>query len=226
MLFHHVCALENSQSQNQLKRFVDSNRTAIFNTTAEIPNLNSTFTTSSNTTVSSKNKSTVDLSNSTKQSVKSSFEDALARHIISEELGTQEDVKTETKFVEISIHSDGSHSDLIQTPRISDFEDSGSQIDPKDPVFNRDDFDESPSKESKKFVHRSDSVVHNKYIPDISLSYILVTCCVVVILILCIWKPLCHILYNLYTSCRLRPRASSIDTNSKVAYRQLNTHEF
>ncbi|KAK4468769.1 hypothetical protein MN116_007942 [Schistosoma mekongi] len=233
MLFHHLCALENGPSENQLNSSVGSNGTTTINTTIKIPNLNSTITTPSNTTVSSKNESGVNPLNSTEQLVKSSSEgDAMAKHITSKALDTQEDVKTKankfngTKFSETSVHSDSSHVDLIQTSRITDFEDSGSQVDPKDPMFNRDDFDESQSNEFNKFVHRSDSVVHNKYIPDISLSYILVACCIVVILILCIWKPLCHILYNVYTSCRPRSRAISIDSNSKVAYRQLNMHEF
>ncbi|CAI2732113.1 unnamed protein product [Schistosoma spindalis] len=189
--------------------------------------------TTSNVTVIFEDMSTTKLSNSTKQLGKFLSEKTAevrrittGTHTIQEEEVAEINEFENNKLGESSIHSGDSHADLIQEPRRKDFEDSGPQIDPEQSISDR---KHSESKKPNGFIYQGDSgtVVHNKlYTPDISVSYVLVLCCILVMLILCIWKPLCHILYNIYGGCCSRSRVSRIDLNSKLAYRHLNTEEF
>ncbi|CAH8609882.1 unnamed protein product [Schistosoma bovis] len=250
ILFYHVYALKDESNNLLNGSSVSIGRTTNSHVNLSIlksslPTLDYVFTsvnvtpksklTTSNVTVISEDMSTTKLSNSTKQLDKFLSEKTTevrriitGTHTIQEEEVAEIDEFEKNKLGESSIHSGDSHADLIQEPRRKDSEDSGPQIDPGQSIFDRKHSTESESKKSNGFIYQGDSgtVVHDKlYTPDISVSYVLVLCCILVVLILCIWKPLCHILYNIYGGCCTRSRVSRIDLNSKVAYRHLNTEE-
>ncbi|CAH8602098.1 unnamed protein product [Schistosoma guineensis] len=250
ILFYHVYALKDESNNLLNGSSVSIGRTTNSHVNLSIlksnlPTLDYVFTsvnvtpksklTTSNVTVISEDMSTTKLSNSTKQLDKFLSEKTTevrrittGTHTIQEEEVAEIDEFEKNKLGESSIHSGDSHADLIEEPRRKDSEDSGPQIDPGQSIFDRKHPTESESKKSNGFIYQGDSgtVVHDKlYTPDISVSYVLVLCCILVVLILCIWKPLCHILYNIYGGCCSRSRVSRIDLNSKVAYRHLNTEE-
>lgn len=250
VLFHHVYALKDESNNVLNGSLVGIGKTT--NSHGNFSILKSNFSTldyvftsvnvtpkskltTSNVTVIFEGVLTTKLSNSTKQLDKLLSEKTTeVRHITTgtntiQEEAAEIDEFGKSELGESSIHSSDSHVDLIQEPRKKDSEGVGPQIDPENYIFNRKHFAESESKKSNGFIYQSDSgtVVHDKlYTPDISVSYVLVLCCILVVLILCIWKPLCHILYNIYGGCCSRSRISRIDMNSKVAYRHLNTEEF
>ncbi|CAH8546485.1 unnamed protein product [Schistosoma turkestanicum] len=246
ILFHYICALKD-ESENPpngssvgmkktTKNLVNSSTHKSNFSTLEYVSTSVNVTpqpnlTTSNVTLSSKEVLNTRLPNPTEQLAKSLSQTTATNTpepYSQEETGVEIDNPEKPKQKEISPHSGGSHADP-EEKREKDFEDNQSPMVHENHVFNRKDFVESESKKSKPFIPHSDmdTVVHDThYIPDVSISYILVICCILVVFIICIWKPFCHMLYNIYSGCCSRSRISRIDMNSKVAYRHLSTEEF
>nr|CAH8864430.1 unnamed protein product [Trichobilharzia regenti] len=49
-----------------------------------------------------------------------------------------------------------------------------------------------------RLLDSEDSFVERQYFSHVSTSSVLIICFIIIVLLLCIWKPLCHILYGIY----------------------------
>ncbi|CAH8613843.1 unnamed protein product [Heterobilharzia americana] len=68
----------------------------------------------------------------------------------------------------------------------------------------------------------------NAYLPHVSMIHVLVICCIVAVLVVCVWKPLCHMLYGVYSGYYARNLIGNTGsgggyTSNKVAYHRLST---
>ncbi|CAH8864525.1 unnamed protein product [Trichobilharzia szidati] len=211
-------ALNRSSLSNTTLTTLESNSSATNNnsapsTTAGLP-LKSGISTSSPTPVTSNVSSTVH-STSTKAVTTKNYD--FVDH------DTEEDELNKTKLTgnPMDIH------DTIDVPQIGDSPKESDKNDMINNRYSRKELFPQKTGDRNRPLESEDSFVEGQYFSHVSTSYVLIICCIVIVLLLCIWKPLCHIVYGIYTGYCPHTRSGttgiSSSTSSKVAYHPLSS---